>query len=248
MHRNKYLHLPIVENGIIFGMADILQLTFAVLQELNDLESTSQGPMWARFWDSVAVNEYSLDSHHDTFQVILDDFETIAPDDSASMVLCPKISNVPDDSNDIEKFVFKFKDEVVCKTFRITSSIKDLNAVKVFIAEKVYLIYGRTIPKSLFQLCYLDEDDDFVNLDSDRDLEDAVLMARAIGWRSLIIMIDRRRMGFDFKPLQKIYNFRAHSKERNDPFEPDIDLKIPLVFSGLMGLLTIFIFTNFLKK
>ncbi|KAG8905258.1 hypothetical protein FRB99_000373 [Tulasnella sp. 403] len=61
MYNGHYLNLPVVEeDGRLVAIVDVLKLTYATLEQMKGLDSTSPsdsnegGPMWARFFDSFA--------------------------------------------------------------------------------------------------------------------------------------------------------------------------------------------------
>ncbi|KAJ3322109.1 hypothetical protein HDV06_003560 [Boothiomyces sp. JEL0866] len=209
MHNNRYLHLPIVKDTVICGMADVLKLTYHMLSQLNEMEKNEEpGPLWNKFWEQASQKTGS-DLRSDGmpnssyFQYSDVDSESIAPDDSASMITPTSSVLKAQVEQQQDEFVFKFKDEVANKTSRFTSNIRDLDAIKVFVANKVFQTYGGRFDKNNIHLCYLDDDEDFVHLASNRDLEDAILLARASGWRSLVIMLDRNKMQFHSKPIRE---------------------------------------------
>ncbi|KAI8088954.1 uncharacterized protein BX664DRAFT_385529 [Halteromyces radiatus] len=115
MNDGHYLNLPILEDGRVVGIVDVLKLTYATLEQMNSIQGNDgEGPMWSRFWDSFggvesesqgssdpngshylsSGNRHSA-SHVD--QVIspepsasfsqLQGFSEIQPNESASMVM-----------------------------------------------------------------------------------------------------------------------------------------------------------------
>ncbi|KAG0328607.1 hypothetical protein BG004_002506, partial [Podila humilis] len=72
MHSNHYLHLPVVdEHGRMAGMVDVLQVSFAMLNQMNTMQSDADngsgnnnsssvngaggradGPVWNKFWET----------------------------------------------------------------------------------------------------------------------------------------------------------------------------------------------------
>ncbi|KAI8977087.1 hypothetical protein BDF20DRAFT_821548, partial [Mycotypha africana] len=59
MHDGHYLNLPIVENGVVIGIVDVLKLTYATLEQINSIEGNDgEGPMWGRFWDSFGAADH----------------------------------------------------------------------------------------------------------------------------------------------------------------------------------------------
>ncbi|KAG2210995.1 hypothetical protein INT47_000155 [Mucor saturninus] len=58
MHDGHYLNLPVVENGDVVGIVDVLKLTYATMEQINSIEGNDgEGPMWGRFWDSFGAQE-----------------------------------------------------------------------------------------------------------------------------------------------------------------------------------------------
>ncbi|KAJ3275759.1 hypothetical protein HDV01_007226 [Terramyces sp. JEL0728] len=230
MHTNRYLHLPIVKDSVICGMADVLRLTYHMLSQLNEMEKNEEpGPLWNKFWEQASQrtgSELRSDGipNASYFQYSDVDSESIAPDDSASMITPTSSVLKVQVEQQQDEFVFKFKDEIANKTSRFTSNIRDLDAIKVYVANKVFQTYGGRFDKNNIHLCYLDDDEDFVHLASNRDLEDAILLARASGWRSLVIMLDRNRMQFHSKPIREqkftIAPERATIAQQIDTFFP----------------------------
>ncbi|KAL6709607.1 hypothetical protein ACN47E_001542 [Coniothyrium glycines] len=55
MHDGHYLNLPVMsEAGEIVGMVDVLKLTYATLDQINNISTTdSEGPAWNKFWLSL---------------------------------------------------------------------------------------------------------------------------------------------------------------------------------------------------
>jgi hypothetical protein len=234
MHKNRYLHLPIVKDGVIYGMVDVLKLTYHLLEQIHEMENQNEkGPMWSKFWDEESSKRGSdllsspVENLNRSVFSFTDEVDTIAPDDSASMILPGNIkATEPVAEHDL--FVFKFKDELANKTTRFTSHIRDLDAIKAFISNKMFHTYGGNHDKAMLELCYVDEDNDFVHLTSWRDLEDGVLLARGLGWKSLVIMLDRKRMNFNRKPM-----LPNHLK-LDGPIQlsANLDLAFPIIVSS----------------
>ncbi|KAI7848245.1 hypothetical protein BDC45DRAFT_541168 [Circinella umbellata] len=58
MNDGHYLNLPVLDNGEIIGMVDVLRLTYATLEQINSIQGNDgEGPMWSRFWDSFGATE-----------------------------------------------------------------------------------------------------------------------------------------------------------------------------------------------
>lgn len=62
MHDGHYLNLPVVEDGDVVGIVDVLKLTYATMEQINSIQGNDgEGPMWGRFWDSFGAAD-----QHDT--------------------------------------------------------------------------------------------------------------------------------------------------------------------------------------
>lgn len=59
-----YLNLPVVEDGDVVGIVDVLKLTYATMEQINSIQGNDgQGPMWGRFWDSFgAADQHESES------------------------------------------------------------------------------------------------------------------------------------------------------------------------------------------
>ncbi|KAF2000466.1 CBS-domain-containing protein [Amniculicola lignicola CBS 123094] len=79
MHDGHYLNLPVMsEAGEIVGMVDVLKLTYATLDQINNIGTQdSEGPAWNKFW-------LSLDN--DTESMMSGDGHSRAPGDARSMM------------------------------------------------------------------------------------------------------------------------------------------------------------------
>ncbi|KAJ4300707.1 hypothetical protein N0V90_002795 [Kalmusia sp. IMI 367209] len=134
MHDGHYLNLPVMsEAGEIVGMVDVLKLTYATLDQINNISTTDgEGPAWNKFWLSLDNETESMMSgegrshvmpgtpdhrsmmSHDLHRPgIMDRGDSVLPNDSASHV-----GNSPDASAlggapatplEDTPFAFKFK-------------------------------------------------------------------------------------------------------------------------------------------
>ncbi|KAL9550032.1 hypothetical protein MBANPS3_004925 [Mucor bainieri] len=60
-----YLNLPVVEDGDVVGIVDVLKLTYATMEQINSIQGNDGdgGPMWGRFWDSFgAADQHESES------------------------------------------------------------------------------------------------------------------------------------------------------------------------------------------
>ncbi|CAO3702364.1 unnamed protein product [Rhizopus stolonifer] len=139
MHDGHYLNLPVVDDGDVLGIVDVLKLTYVTLEQINSIQGNDgEGPMWSRFWDSFGGAENDTESqlsdsqllsvnssshhHHPGNQIIspepstsfsqLHGFSEITPNESASMVNLEEESSVTDDRSvpvSVREMTFPFK-------------------------------------------------------------------------------------------------------------------------------------------
>ncbi|CAG8522818.1 8278_t:CDS:2 [Ambispora leptoticha] len=207
MYDGHYLNLPVVDNGHILGMVDVLRLTYATMEQMNstqghDNHESGGGPMWGRFWNSFA-------NDCDNESIVSD---SISPSQSASNVPPPSpnshmrgsghISPVPEihpsesasaiDDNgslasfprghDENMFTFKFKSPNG-KTHRFTMDYTNLDMIRRRVASQ--------LPKTIkaFSLAYVDDDNDQVLMSSDDDVIDAVRIAQRQGLSRVLLHV-----------------------------------------------------------
>jgi len=132
MHDGHYLNLPVMnDGGEIVGMVDVLKLTYATLEQINNMGSgDSEGPAWNKFWLSLDHETESMVSgdgshqhtHNGPRSLMSPDIsrserhinDSVAPGDSASHagVDSPAhsaIGAIPEVSPSEVPFPFKFK-------------------------------------------------------------------------------------------------------------------------------------------
>ncbi|KAH6637658.1 hypothetical protein C7974DRAFT_432533 [Boeremia exigua] len=102
MHDGHYLNLPVMSDaGEIVGMVDVLKLTYATLDQINNISTgDSEGPAWNKFWLSLdndtesmmsgegsrlpgTPDARSMMSHNDR-PMMMDRGDSVLPNDSAS--------------------------------------------------------------------------------------------------------------------------------------------------------------------
>ncbi|CAG8584601.1 6773_t:CDS:2 [Ambispora gerdemannii] len=207
MYDGHYLNLPVVDDGHISGMIDVLRLTYATMEQMNstqaqDSHESGGGPMWGRFWNSFA-------NDGDNESIVSD---SISPSQSASNVPPPSpnshmrgsghISPIPeihpsesasaiDDNGSLASFprghdenffTFKFKSPSG-KTHRFTMDYTNLDMIRHRVASQ--------LPKTIkaFSLAYVDDDNDHVLMSSDDDVVDAVRIAQRQGLSRVLLLV-----------------------------------------------------------
>ncbi|KAI9591609.1 hypothetical protein BDF19DRAFT_454359 [Syncephalis fuscata] len=61
MHDGHYLNLPVVDEGEVLGIVDVLKLTYHALEQINSIEGSndSENPVWSRFFSFGADDSMS---------------------------------------------------------------------------------------------------------------------------------------------------------------------------------------------
>ncbi|KAF2025541.1 CBS-domain-containing protein [Setomelanomma holmii] len=132
MHDGHYLNLPVMSDaGEIVGMVDVLKLTYATLDQINNISTTdSEGPAWNKFWLSLEAETESMMSgeggsripgtpdhrsmmSHDNRPGIHDRGDSVLPNESAShhgeSPLQSALGHSPHTPLEDLPFPFKFK-------------------------------------------------------------------------------------------------------------------------------------------
>jgi hypothetical protein len=101
-----------------------------------------------------------------------------------------------------------FLDEKDQEVNMFTNNIRDLKALKSCISLKLSTIYSKNFDSSKVYLCYDDDEGDTIHICTDRDLEDAVIMARSLEWNSLVVRLSTEKMN-QFSQLTMIKKSRS---------------------------------------
>lgn len=209
MHDGHYLNLPVMnDSGEIVGMVDVLKLTYATLEQVNQMSTndSSEGPAWNKFWLSLDNESESMVSgegshHHGTIpsrSMISPDMtrerinNSVAPEDSASHVggspvhsyLAPHPEQPPAEY----PFAFKFKApsgrvhrlQVVAShgIEELVMNVASKLGGEVEAIGGVPVAEDGVLSSGGFAVSYLDDEGDTVSITTDQDLLEAVLLAR----------------------------------------------------------------------
>ncbi|KAJ3104973.1 hypothetical protein HDU96_008750 [Phlyctochytrium bullatum] len=110
-------------------------------------------------------------------------------DHDAASSVAPQSTAFSYQNSDDLRFGFKLKDSRSNKVFRFTSSSSDLSELLSQVKSKTGItVSGDDAPGST-RISYEDDEGDVVHLSTDRDLEDAVAMAKKAGWTKLSLVI-----------------------------------------------------------
>ncbi|KAL5039048.1 hypothetical protein BDV3_002208 [Batrachochytrium dendrobatidis] len=119
-----------------------------------------------------------------------DDRESIIPDDSASAIHPTRLSSLGH-SAPLQEFIYKFRNTQSKKTHRFNFSSCDLDGlcalVQTLLDRDAHNETNVSIPHERIHLCYIDDEGDAIHLSSSRDLEDAVIMAKSLQWKRLVL-------------------------------------------------------------
>lgn len=195
------------EGGEIVGMVDVLKLTYATLEQINTMSTgDSEGPAWNKFWLSLDDNDTESimsgdGSHHHVAgrSLMSPDLSrhermadnSVVPGDSASHTGAPdtprKVEEPVVPVEDIP-FPFKFKApsgrvhrlhviashgmaELISQvTAKLGAEVEAVGGAATFEDEK--------LGDSGYALSYLDDEGDTVSITTDRDLKEAIVIAR----------------------------------------------------------------------
>ncbi|KAI8848269.1 hypothetical protein BC829DRAFT_425517 [Chytridium lagenaria] len=161
-----YLHLPVVDNGSIFGLVDVMTLTMAMLDYLLAKDQGTEapvgpdsGPMWNKFWNSTFAGGSVVDTESDIYSVNNEDTRSItsanayhnqqhqpqhqpqqpvskSPPATTQLPLLTSSRTVSQVYGDDLRFGFKLRDTRTNKVFRFTSSSTDLNELLGHVKSK----------------------------------------------------------------------------------------------------------------
>ncbi|CAO3609362.1 unnamed protein product [Mucor hiemalis] len=203
MNEGHYLNLPVLDNGIIIGMVDVLKLTYVTLEQMDGIDgkqSGDGGPMWRRFWDSfgaveengsqISDNSSQIRSHisntispqPSTSLSQLKSYSDISPNESASMVNVDVSSTAIGSSamEDPHTFSFKFTTPGL-KTHRVVCR-PVFNELLEAVRTKMVPEHGDDVgEEEWLSISYLDDEDDNVLISCDADVADAIHLAKKVG-------------------------------------------------------------------
>ncbi|CAI6338481.1 unnamed protein product [Periconia digitata] len=208
MHDGHYLNLPVMsEAGEIVGMVDVLKLTYATLDQINNISTgDSEGPAWNKFWMSLENDTESMMSgeggsrvqgtsmmSHDVHRPVMHERgDSVAPNESASMhggesPPASALAGAPPAALEEVPFSFKFKaPSGRVHRLQVTASAgigELISNVAAKLGSEVESIGGTPIfedgklSKAGFALSYLDNEGDTVSITTNQDLVEAISLA-----------------------------------------------------------------------
>ncbi|KAI9486163.1 MAG: hypothetical protein EXX96DRAFT_516029 [Benjaminiella poitrasii] len=194
MNEGHYLNLPVLEDGIVIGVVDVLKLTYLTLEQMRG-EQGGDGPIWGRFWDSLEETSSQISDRSSVVAAAPQvspqpstSFPSqyssdISPNESASMVNSNNRSTT--NNNDDGRFTFKFTFQgqmhrALCQPQY--NDLMDAVRVKVNSSERDQLV-----------LSYLDDEEDKVLVSCDADVVDAVHLARKMGQTRVKLIVQDKQ-------------------------------------------------------
>ncbi|KAI8591803.1 hypothetical protein BDZ88DRAFT_392920 [Geranomyces variabilis] len=201
MHIGRFLHLPVIdESGTIEGMVDVLKLTYTTLSQMTTIQGEpGEGPMWNRFWDGALTggagsSVADTKSHRTGLDMFPSRFRRRESPHASSplhnAVAAATASSALDTSTTASSlpahlYTFKLTHPKTNQAYRFTSTFDSLPTLRHTVATKL----GLGANSQIGSLSYIDDEDDQLPLESDADLDDAVVMARAGGWGKLRLVV-----------------------------------------------------------
>ncbi|KAI8147998.1 hypothetical protein BJV82DRAFT_594190 [Fennellomyces sp. T-0311] len=216
MHDGHYLNLPVLEDGVIVGMVDVLKLTYATLEQIHSIQGNEgEGPMWSRFWDSFGEGDNesqtsdpatisqqtTANSHLRTVagttispEPPRSPFPEITPNESASMVAhseSRRTSNNDDSRSSMSASRTNSKDLFA---FKFTSEAGKTH--RIMSPHNSFSELDKTVREKLkgehngpVSIYYVDDDNDEVLITSDTDVIGAVQLAERMGLNRVLLHI-----------------------------------------------------------
>jgi hypothetical protein len=197
------------DGGEIVGMVDVLKLTYATLEQINTISTgDSEGPAWNKFWLSLDNDTESVmsgdGSHHHVAgrSLMSPDMSrherlvdaSVVPGDSASHAGVESPLRTPNEPPaPVEEIPFPFKFKAPSgRVHRLqviaAQGIAELiAAVNAKLGAEVDALGGEAtfddgkLGLSGYALSYLDDEGDTVSITTDRDLLEAIIIARQGG-------------------------------------------------------------------
>ncbi|EKV08130.1 hypothetical protein PDIG_60470 [Penicillium digitatum PHI26] len=205
MHDGHYLNLPVMnEGGEIVGMVDVLKLTYATLEQINNMSTQDEeGPAWNKFWLSMDHESDSMVSgghsqQPNTRSVVSPDLTRSGYDNS--LLPTDSASHHGDEHSEVVSqhfpaepaaptpFPFKFKapgGRVHRVNVLSINGVTDLVAqVTAKLGKEVEAVGGEAtveegcLSNTGYALSYLDNEGDTVSITTDQDMADAIDLAR----------------------------------------------------------------------
>ena len=194
------------ENGEIVGMVDVLNLTYATLEQINTMNAgEAEGPAWNKFWLSMDNDSESIvsgeGSHRPTtpghrsgvdhdVRPSVERIDSVMPNESASHrgETPEEEMAAPMDTEEDKAFAFKFKApsgrvhriHVVASAgmAELVSNITAKLGIEIDAVGGEATVHDGRLGQAGYALSYMDNEGDTVSITTDQDLLDAIAIAR----------------------------------------------------------------------
>ncbi|KAG0947416.1 hypothetical protein G6F32_006203 [Rhizopus arrhizus] len=270
MNKGHYLNLPIVGNGIIVGMVDVLKLTYVILEQMSIMQGTNgESDPAISFWDSFGAAVDPMDSTDPTedkphisenFHQRLSppsflspqpststtSYSDIYPSESASMTQVNEASSALTAASPAAEDKFTFKFTFYGTTHRVVSKPSYHDLIKAICLK---LPAGES-EGGWLSLSYVDDEEDQVLMTCDSDVKDAVDTAVKTGYNKVKLLVQDKRMNgtktssvvSEDADETKLWPIVDNSKERKQLESNSSRLLLP----NILGTLGITIFGAYL--
>lgn len=169
MHNGHYLHLPVLSarDKSIIGVVDVLQLTYAVLEQMNSLKGRDETPLWHQLWSPTADGATEVSSIQGSHRSEHHQVAYVPAPPSTADDFCLLPSSV----------IFKIKlagNEAAILLPAV--NILQLPSLQELEAEAL-MRFGATRG----QLCFVDDESDVIAIRDDAELSKLVNLVMAAG-------------------------------------------------------------------
>ncbi|KAI9300672.1 hypothetical protein BJ944DRAFT_170441 [Cunninghamella echinulata] len=237
MHDGHYLNLPVLdENKNILGMIDVLSLSHATLELVNNVKGISADSDGSKFWNNITGcggGGGGGGGDDDTLTVtetesILSSLSINSPshlkDDTSTITTSTTLTNShsiltqQQQEDDNRMFTFKFNHHN--KTYRFRSSIDDVDMLYKRIKDKLENIFlnQEEKEKTKINIYYMDEDQDKVVMNTNSDVMESIKVARCMGLDRvrLFIVLDDSYKNKSWKDKCVTSGSQDKSKDNNN--------------------------------
>lgn len=248
MFDGHFLNLPIVEDGRIVAIVDVLKLTYATLNQIKRIQPDPRidaspaevlGPAWNSFWMSLDNEESGSVLSGSGNDLRGSD---LTPGDSISLVNDRQLSSplTPPSVHEGD-FIFKFRSPVVSErvhrvVLKQDGSLENLQRLihSKLDQHELSELFGDSEPTpGLYKISYSDDEGDLVSLTTDGDLLDCIYLKRALNLNRAELVLH---------PVCSVSTRAStETKKPSSPISTELVIGIPnaLILSGIFGFLTI---------
>ncbi|KAH3683586.1 hypothetical protein WICPIJ_005433 [Wickerhamomyces pijperi] len=204
MFDGHYLNLPVVEDGEIIGIVEVLKLTYSTLNQISimksndDEDSNAEGPAWNKFWTALdndtesitsdsnmdhgvpeitqsEINQFSFSSYKANDEIVPNDSVSVTNDNYSSHLPSSSIGNYKQELKDLP-YQFKFKSPSGRNHRVSVKPVDGIENLRALIISKLNTAELEQLEQEKFAISYLDDEGDVVAITNDQDLTDCVII------------------------------------------------------------------------